>query len=894
MRRLIGVMLCWCMLSATGLAAAAKPRPLPMRLSGDVVPLAYTLDLQVNPDQPRHSGVVSIDLDLRQPTRVLRLHATDLAVRSSVLHVNGRTLRGTARQRNEDLLDLRFSEPVPAGRARLVMHFTGRLDDKDSAGLFRQKEGGEWYAFTQFEATYARRAFPVFDEPGWKVPWTLSLTVPESLVAVANTALASERRLGDGTKRVQFEPTPPLPSYLLAFGVGPFDMLDGGKVGHTAIRFVTPRGRAQEARYAASQTPAIVEKLEAYFGMPYPYGKLDVMALPITLGFGAMENPGLVTFASKLMLAKPAEETARFQRDFVEIQAHELAHQWFGNYVTMAWWDDLWLNESFASWMGDKITAQVAPQWRFETAVQDARAKAMQTDRLLSTRRIHQPVHDNQSLGSAFDGITYSKGQVTLAMFETWMGEARFREGVRRYMRRHAWGSATGDEFLAALSDGDTDIRDAFKSFTEQPGIPKLVVSVVCEGAPRVRVTQSRFLPKGSAAVAASTWRVPVTLRTPGGTRQLLLREQTGEILLPDAQCPDWVEANAGGAGYYRPVYATGQLAKLLGRPDADVRELLANLDDVQALTESGDLAVADALSLALQAATHPRREVLEASLDMIGAVERLLDPSQRQAYAAIWQRAYGQQARRLGLLEVPGEPEDDRLNRNRWVARVADAGQDQALRTQALGLTQAWLKDRATLDAANRGLVLQVAALAGDRALFDALAQAALDNPDRRERADIYAALGSFRGPELSQAARALWLAPRHDIREVMASLRRRDDAAHDGLLRFVTANFRALAKRLPKDAPGDLPTLFGGLCTTDEADQLERFFGPIIKQYDGGESNLQRSLENIRLCAVYRQTQHASLSSYLSQIGASAGADSGSTGPKPVRQPVAARLPE
>lgn len=864
MRRLIGLLLCW---GALG-AANAMETALPMRLPGDVVPRAYTLDLTVDPDQPRHHGVVRIDVDLRQPTRVLRLHATGLQVRSAVLQLKGQSLRGQPRQRNTDVLDLRFAKLLPAGPATLVMAFAGRIDDKDSAGLFRQREGGEWYAFTQFEATYARRAFPSFDEPGWKVPWTLSLTIPEALMAVANTPVASERSLGRGSKRVQFETTQPLPSYLLAFGVGPFDVLDGGKVGSTPIRFVTPRGRAQEARYAASQTPAIVEKLEAYFGMPYPYGKLDLMALPITLGFGAMENPGLVTFASGLLLAKPAEETARFKRDFVETQAHELAHQWFGNYVTMAWWDDLWLNESFASWMGDKITEQVAPQWRFETGVQEARATAMQTDRLQSTRRIHQPVQDSQSLGSAFDGITYSKGQVTLAMFETWMGEERFREGVRRYMRRHAWGSATGDQFLAALSDGDADIRDAFKSFTEQPGIPKLMVSLVCDGQPRLRLSQSRFLPKGSTASAASVWRVPVSVRTPSGVQQLLMREQSGELALADAQCPSWVEANAGGAGYYRPVYAPGQLAKLVSRPDVGVRELLANLNDAQALTESGDLPVLQALELALQFAAHPRREVTEAALDLIVKVERLLDPQQRAAYAAVWQRAYGAQARRLGLLEVAGEPEDERLNRSRWVERVADTGQDQTLREQAARLTQAWLKDRSAIPAGSRSLVLRVAALGGDRALFDALVQVALGNPDRRERADIYSALGNFRGAELSQAARALWLSPQHDIREVMASLRRRDDAARDGLLAFVTSNFKALAKRLPKDAPGDFPSYFGGLCSTEDASRLEQFFGPIIQRYDGGESNLQRSLENIRLCAVYRQTQQASLAEILMRL--------------------------
>ena len=215
-------------------------------------------------------------------------------------------------------------------------------------------------------------------------------------------------------------------------------------------------------------------------------------------------------------------------------------------------------------------------------------------------------------------------------------------------------------------------------------------------------------------------------------------------------------------------------------------------------------------------------------------------------------------------------------------------------MRRHALELTQAWLRDRSALDAGSRGLVLRVAALAGDRSLFDALEQAARANPDRRERADIYAALGNFRGPALSQAARALWLAPQHDIREVMAPLRRSHDVVHDGLLGFVTSNFRALSKRLPKDAPGDLPTLFGGLCTTEEANRLERFFGPIIQRYDGGQSNLQRSLENIRLCAVYRQTQHANLNGYLRQIGSGVSVNSGSSAPSSGRQPVAARRPD
>ncbi len=316
----------------------------PMRLAEAVKPLAYQLALTVDPAQPTHTGEVDIDIELAQPQKALQLHAKGLTIRQAWIEIGAKKYPGKSRPFDAERIELRFPLPtLPAGRARLGLVFSGKQQDTDEDGLFHRREAGDWYAYTQFESTGARLVFPLFDEPGWKVPFKLTLTVPQDLVAVANTAVHHEEPAAPGFKRVEFLPTPPLPSYLLAFAVGPFDVLDAPPAGALPIRFLAPRGRAGEAAYAAGVTARIVERLEAYFDLPYPYGKLDSVALSVPAGFGAMENAGLVTYGAPLLLAAPADVTPRFQRNYVGLAAHELAHQWFGNLVTMRWWDDLWL-----------------------------------------------------------------------------------------------------------------------------------------------------------------------------------------------------------------------------------------------------------------------------------------------------------------------------------------------------------------------------------------------------------------------------------------------------------------------------------------------------------------------------------------------------------------------
>jgi alanyl aminopeptidase len=473
-------------------------------------------------------------------------------------------------------------------------------------------------------------------------------------------------------------------------------------------------------------------------------------------------------------------------------------------------------------------------------------------------------------LGGQNAAIVYGKGQVTLAMFETWLGADRFQAGVRRYMAKHAWGNATGEDFVAALTEGNTEVARAFHTFTHQPGIPRVVVALDCSSKPMLTLTQSRFLPKGVETKNTPLWAVPVTVRTLGGTSQILLKTKVAQLELPDASCPTWVQANASGSGYYRAVYAPGALRNMMMAADLSLPELLASLNDAQALTESGDLPVAEALELATHFAAHRKREVADAALNLIARMDALVDPADRSAYAALWQRAFGERGRNLGLLDKPGDSPDERLLRANWVGRLADVGQDATLQTAASELAQKWLSDRKSLPVNGRGLVLRTAALTGDRAFFDALLGAVAGNPDRRERADIYAALGNFRKPELGQAARDLWLSPAHDIREVMARRRGRDrpDVARDELFQFVTGNFEAIAVKVAKDAPARFPQMFAAACRQRQAEQIEAFFTPLLPRFDGMAKTLEQTLEGVRLCANYRDAQQVSLHGFLSQF--------------------------
>ena len=679
--------------------ACADDSPVPPKLrlpAGVVGPVRYHVALTAIPDQDTFTGAIDIDLQFVKPTPVLWLNAEKLAIKDASLTVGSEKLAAKIITEPKDYAGFAFGRPVGPGPAALHVAYQGEVSRKDQQGIFQMKDRDRWYIYSQFEDIYARRAFPCFDEPGYKVPWQLTLHVKSDQRVLSNTPILSEINTGDGMKTVKFAETPPLPSYLVALAVGDMELVDAGMTGKkkTRIRIVVPRGHGAEAKYAAETTPTIVNLLETYFGIPYPYDKLDEVAIP--LYGGAMENAGLITYGASIIIEKPDQDTLERQRLWVSVASHELAHQWFGDLVTTVWWDDIWLNEGFASWMANKIVNQYHLEWKENISELNRHQEAMDNDALVSARQVRQPIESNDDIRNAFDSITYQKGSALLNMFESYMGPEKFRDGIRRYLLKYEWKNASSADFLAALAGDDSSVASAFSSFLDQPGVPLVTAQLECNGGTaQLDLSQQRFSPLGSTRTANQLWKVPVCVRNPAGTdeaRQCTLLDQESRALqlsMPTG-CPGWVEANAGADGYYRVFYQGDLLANLLknGAQVLSLPEKVALIGDISALTRNGKILLGKALALAPALAGDSDRQVVTKTMDITtGLDDKYLVPANLlPRYRQYVLDVYGGRARSLGWKESPDDSDDTRLLRPRVLGVVADEAQQPEALAEANG----------------------------------------------------------------------------------------------------------------------------------------------------------------------------------------------------------------
>jgi len=841
-------------------------------------PLSYAVDLTVEPGAPAFRGSVEMDVRVKQRSEVLWLNAKELQIGKASGSAAGSPVAIRTIPGGTDFVGLVFDHPVEPGPLKLRLEFSGVMDETSTQGLFRQKDGEDWYAFTQFESTDARRAFPCFDEPAYKVPWRLTLRIPKGSSAVSNTPVDSEKEEG-GRRVVRFAQTPPLPSYLIAFAVGPFDYVDAGKAGarKVPIRIVTPRGKAAQASYAVKTTGPLLERLEAYFGIPYPYAKLDQLAIPQTVTFGAMENAGLITWSEHILIAPSSEETVRFQRVQASINIHEMAHQWFGDLVTLAWWDDVWLNESFATWMADRTLIDWKPEWREDARrVQDS-SNVMFEDVLVSTRKIRQEIDSDDDIVNAFDPISYQKGAAVIAMFESWIGEEKFRAGVRNYLAAHQNGNATERDFLQAIEAASRPgVADAFSTFLDQPGVPVIDVALSCSGgAGTLSLSQRRLLPVGSKGSSAQTWKVPVCTRAGdagGEARECgLLDKPAGPLPAPARACDGWLLANDGQLGYYRAIYGRDLLAKLLAAADTklSIAERVGLIRDLNALGQAGAVPMADALALVPRFAGSPERDIVAATLRPAADVrEHLVPDALLPQYARFVSNTYGERARSLGFIAKPGENDETRLLRNLLVPFVAREGDEPALRAEAKRLALAWLEDRKAVPADLAGDVLEVAGHFGDADLFERFLSAARTAKLRRDRIRLFNAMGEFRDPALVRKALDLYLTDEFDPREADTAVY---TAAHAGnrpeiVWEFFKQHYEAMLAKAPREIVGTAPSIGGGFCDPAHRKDLADFFQGRVEKLPGGPRTLAQTLESMDLCIALREAQEPSVREFLS----------------------------
>jgi alanyl aminopeptidase len=872
---------------ATPAAPAPAPAAVGFRLPAGARPLAYRVSLTVDPAGQEITGEGEIDLERDSAGGALYLNAHELVIESASLEAAGPGA-GAALPLAATAVDAHMvaftpataGAALPAGRATLRLRWRARVRHEDTLGAFAQKTDDAWYLYTQFEPMGARRVLPCFDEPAFKVPWQLTLRVPRGQVALSNTPVVSQTDEG-GLTRVTFAETPALPSYLVAFAIGPFEMLDAGaSKGGAPIRVAVQRGHAAEATIPVEDTAPLLHLLEDYFGTPYPFAKLDLVPIPDTVAFGAMENPGLITYNTSLLLAKPDERNYRDRRSYAYVAAHEMAHQWFGNLITMAWWDDIWLNEAFASWMGDRVVHAWKPAWGSDVSGVRQKTGVMRQDALVAARRIREPVDDEHDVENAFDGITYTKGQAVLAMIEGWLGAETFQKGIRLYVERHARGSATYADLLAALAEvSGQDVSAVVDGFVDQSGVPLLRFTLVCEKGktPRLDVVQRRFVPLGSAATQDRSWRVPVVVRWQAGRttgRTTAVVGATASIELGDApSCPAWVMPNADGLGYYLWALEGAPYERLRAPAvfkKLPARERLEVASSVSALVEAGELPYRRAVEMALTLVEDPEHRVRQVGITAGAGMEDWLPADVLPRYRAWVKKTYGPLAKKLGFSPRPGDSDDDRSLRVQVLWRMIGDADDAATQKEAQRLAWKWLDDRTVLAPEMVEPVLSMAAHAGDAALFErflAEARKAHARNDKRERERFLGLLGGFRALDLADRARAMVLDDEFPVLETWGLLFAGMDSTEgrERAWRFVTEHYDAIVARLPRENRVYLVYVGSGDCTTASLERLQAFFAERTPRELGGARVYASVVESQTLCIAKRERYTQSFVEFL-----------------------------
>jgi alanyl aminopeptidase len=519
----------------------ALPAPPAFLLPDDVVPRKCTIEMTIDPDRDTFTGRATIEVEIKKSLNVIWLNGKDLVP----LEATVGSKKARAEAAGDEFIGIELDLPVKPGRTTIEIRYQGKLDEKAIVGPYRKKTGEDWYVFTSFTPIDARRAFPCFDEPRFKTSWRMTIHVKRTDQAFSNGRMLRETDEAGGMKAVEFAETQPLPAEVVAFAVGPFDIFEGAPAGHgTPIRVITAKGHAAEGKIAAQASVDILPRLEAYTGIPYPFGKLDHLAVP-EFPFGATENPGLIVYKNQALLTAPGEDTTEKARAIRSLQAHEVGHQWFGDLVTQASWDDVWLSEGFATWIAAKMMDEEQPAARVHLSSVTARERIMAMDDSARTRPVRLAMTDRHDTENVYSQFVYQKGAALLWMLEGWLGEDRVQDGLRAYLKKFSFSNATTADLEMSLGAAAGPVMDAFLNHTGVASIR----GKCADGA--VTIHASGSLP------------MPVCIRGDGVTPACKVIDAERSTIALGRACPSWIEFNSGASGYYRTAWSPAQLNAL-------------------------------------------------------------------------------------------------------------------------------------------------------------------------------------------------------------------------------------------------------------------------------------------------------------------------------------------
>jgi puromycin-sensitive aminopeptidase len=843
----------------------------PYRLPRHVIPTRYDLRLEPDLVAAAFTGQVTITITVKQTTRTILVNAVDLVIQSATGEgQQGRTLTASVElDPQAQRAKLTFGEPIQPGEWRLHLSFHGKLNNQ-LRGFYRStyKDASgtvQTLAATQFEATDARRAFPCWDEPDFKAVFSTTLVIDPQLTAVSNTTVVSESTVNN-KKVVRFADSIIMSTYLVAFIVGRLEATKPSYVGKTPIRLWTIPGKQPLTSFGQDIAAASLKFFEDYYGIPYPGDKLDLLAIP-DFASGAMENLGAITFRETALLVDQRTGTHAELERVADVVAHENAHMWFGDLVTMSWWNGLWLNEAFATFMEMLAVDAWKPEWKRWESFSVARAAAFSVDGLMSTRPIEYQVRAPKDADAMFDILTYEKGASVLRMLEQYIGPTIFRDGVRQYLRTHAYDNAdTKDLWTALGAVASQPVPELMNGWIFQPGFP-LVTAELC---PReLRLSQQRFSYLARASDAEQFWQIPVQIRLVIGDRtehrRLLLTEREASIELPVGVTSVFI--NEGGHGFYRVRHRAPLLEQLLdqGLDRLAAIERFALVGDVWATTMAGLTPLQEYLKLVAHFKNERDKNVWAVLLDSFSFLNRIISSEDRASLETFVRGCLSPAINELGWDARPGESELVRQLRGDLLGALGRLGNDAAAQQEAAERYQRYRKDSVSVDPNIVPALVAILAHTGDEARYDeflALYRAA--STPQEERRYLFS-LASFRHEDL--LARTL-------ARTINGEIRTQDAPFIVGALLtnvygrerawdFVKANWDQMDRLFPKQGLRRMCGGIVGLATPELEEDVRAFFSS--RKIDLGGKTLDQYLEQLRVAVSFREREGRTIQATL-----------------------------
>jgi aminopeptidase N/puromycin-sensitive aminopeptidase len=835
------------------------------RLPKTVVPTHYKLFLDPDIGQQKFTGEETINVHVQQSTSEIVLSSLGLEI-SLAEALPGLDLpplpAQVAYDQPNEMVRLTFAKPLPKGIVGLHLKYSGKLN-AGLRGLYLSKSARRQYAVTQFEGTYARMMFPGFDEPAFKATFDLSVIADKGDTAISNGRIVKDDPVPGSTRhKITFSTSPRMSTYLVALAIGDWQCLER-TVDGVPIRVCAEPDKKQYGQFALEAAAQSVHFYNQWYGIRYPFEKLDMLAIP-DYEWGGMENTASIFYRDTALLMDEKTASVFSKRGHATVVAHEIAHQWFGDLVTAAWWDDIWLNEGFATWMERKPIRAWHPEWRLEEDEAATAQRVIGQDSLSAARAIHGDPRTSAEIKEMFDGITYQKGGAVLGMLESYVGPDIFRNGVNSYLKAHANGNATSADFWQAMAKvSGKPVDKIMPTFVMQPGVPLVTVGGSCSsGKQTLELSQQRFFlsSSGDSAKQGQVWSIPICTKAPAGAGSSCYLADKQDARFTTGACSDWLMANRDAKGYYRVLYQDPRTllnAASAAEKDLTVPERIAFVEDLWAMVRAGKEPVGIFLNVARDFRPERNRLVVEFVAGHMDTIGRSLVPEQNQKeYRELVRLQFAPLAKEVGWGAGANDSDEQKALRASLLGILGSAGDPDAVAT-AQKLTQAYIKDPGAVEGTIIGPALAVAAENGDATLYEQFAQAMSAARSTEDYYHFLFALTSFRQTELAQRTLALIdqgkIRQQDYVRLFPALLA--ESPAREIAWDYLKAHWDALAEKVTTFGGGGAVSALGGFCSIEKHEEIKQFFA--MHRAPGAERALKQSLERITTCVEFKQLQ-------------------------------------